>query len=315
MITATILYFGSIVTLVAITSIAVALGESLISQKALQAIDTQPSAKTEINKAALLGIALTETSAIIGLVTAIILFSKTFIMPYAGLPLLGIAIAVALPGFTAGLVSAGPIIKACHSIMRQPFFSSKAINLMLITTSFIQTPVVFGFIISLFIYYQIPFCTNYTQAIRLFASGLSVGIGGIGSIIGLSHYAKTACASIGYNRNSYFRIITFTFISQALIETPVIFSLIISLLILNTNVTHDSLSTATALIAAALCCAISNIATGISSGKTAAAACFEITQKPEAYSTLSKASLIAQGMLDSFAIYGWAVSLFILLKQ
>ena len=315
MIAATFLYFGSIVTIIVITSIAVALGESFISQAAINAIDVQPSARSEINKAALLGIALTETSAIIGLVIAIILFSKTLMMPYAGLPLMGIAIAVALPGFTAGLVSAQPIVKACQSIMRQPFFSSKVINLMLITTSFIQTPVVFGFIISLFIYYQIPHCTNYTQAICLFSSGLSIGLGSIGSIIGLSHYAKAACASIGYNRNAYFRIITFTFISQALIETPVIFSLIISLLVLNTTITQDSFATATALIAAALCTALSNIATGISSGKTAAAACHEITLKPETYSTLSKASLVAQGMLDSFAIYGWAVSLFILLKQ
>lgn len=315
MLTATILYFGSIVLIIAVTSIAVGIGEGLISQKALEAIDIQPSAKTEINKAALLGIALTETSAIIGLVTTIILFSKSLIMPYAGLPVLGIALAVMLPGFTAGLVSAGPIIKACQSIMRQPFFSSKTINLMLVTTSFIQTPVVFGFIISLFIYYQIPFCSNYTQAVRLFASGLSIGLGGLGSIIGLSHYAKTACASIGYNHKAYFRIITFTFISQALIETPVIFSLIVSLLILNTNIAQDSLATATALITAALCTAISNLATGISSGKTAATACSEITKQPEAYPTISKASLIAQGMLDSFAIYGWAVSLFILLKK
>jgi F0F1-type ATP synthase membrane subunit c/vacuolar-type H+-ATPase subunit K len=315
MIISTFLYFGAIAALVAITSIAVGLGESLISQEAIKAIDIQPSAKTEINKAALLGIALNETSAIIGLVTAIILFSKALILPYAGLPLMGIFLAVALPGFAAGIASSGPIVKACQSIMRQPFFSSKIVNLMLITTSFIQTPVVFGFIISLFIYYQIPSCTNYTQAVKLFASGLSIGLGGIGSILGLSHYAKQACASIGYNRNAYFRIITFTFISQALIETPVIFALITSLLILNTNATSDSLVTATALITAALCTAISNLAPGISSGKTAAAACHQITLKPESYSTLSKASLVAQGMLDSFAIYGWAVSLFILLKQ
>lgn len=315
MIVSTFLYFGSIAALVSITSIAVGIGESLISKEAIKAIDVQPSAKTEINKAALLGIAVTETSAIIGLVTAIILFSKAFILPYAGLPLLGILLAVGLPGFTAGIASSGPIVKACQSIRRQPFFSSKVVNLMLITTSFIQTPVVFGFIISLFIYYKIPFCSNYTQAIQLFACGLSIGLGGIGSIIGLSHYAKQACASIGYNRNAYFRVITFTFISQALIETPVIFALIIALLILNTNVTQDSLITATALISAALCTALSNIAPGISSGKTAAAACHQITLRPESYSTLSKASLIAQGMLDSFAIYGWAVSLFILLKQ
>lgn len=315
MIATTILYFATIASIIAVTSIAVGLGESLISKQAIKCIDIQPSAKTEINKAALLGIALTETSAIIGLVVAIVLFSKTNLNTYAALPLLGIALAIMLPGFTAGLCSAQPIANACISIMRQPFFSNKIINIMLITTSFIQTPVIFGFIITLFIFYKIPYCNNFTAAIQLFASGLAIGLGSIGSIIGLSHYATQACASIGYNRNSYFRIITFTFISQALIETPVIFALIIALLILNTNVTQANLLTNVALICAALCTAISNIAAGIGSGKTAASACHQITINPEHYSAISKASLIAQGMLDSFAIYGWAISLFILLKK
>jgi len=315
MIITTILYFGTIAAVVAITSIAVGLGESLISKEAIKCIDIQPSSRTEINKTMLLGVALAETSAIIGLVIGVILISKGLNYPYAGLPLLGIFLAVGLPGFTAGLASAKPIAMACQSIMRQPFFSNKIINIMLITASFIQTPVIFGFIISLFIYYQIPFCTNFTQSIALFASGLSIGIGGIGSIIGLSQYATEACASVGYNRNAYFRVITFTFISQALVETPVIFALIISLLILNTNIPIDSFATGVAVTAAALCTAISNISASISSGKTAASACRQITLKPELYSTLSKACLVAQGMLDSFAIYGWAIALFILLKH
>lgn len=315
MIISTILYFSAIALCVAITSMAVGMGESLICAQAIKCIDIQPSAKNEINKAMLLGVAITETAAIIGLVIAVILFSKSYASPYAGLPLIGIALAIVLPGFTAGLMSAGPITQACKSIVRQPFFSNKIINIMLITASFIQTPVIFGFIIALFIFYNIDYCTNYTQAIGLFASGLSIGIGSIGSIIGLSYYAQAACASVGYNRNAYFKIITFTFISQALIETPVIFALIIALLIVNTHIPQDSLVDAVALICAALCTAISNIAPSISSGKSAAAACKQITLYPAKYSTISKASLVVQGMLDSFAIYGWAISLFILLKK
>ncbi len=315
MLTLIVLYFIAVASVVAITSIAVGWGESVICKEALNCINIQPSAKTEINKAMLLGTALTETSAIIGLVIGIILFSKSIDSVYMGLPLLGIAIAIVLPGFTAGIYSATPISQACHAITRQPFFSNKIINTMLITTSFIQTPVIFGFIIALFIFYQMPHCTNQTQAIALLASGLSIGVGSIGSIIGLSHYARAACASIGYNRNAYFRVITFTFISQALVETPVIFALITALLILNTNISHASWVSSIALISAALCTGISNIAPSISSGKTAATACEKITMNPEQYSQISKASLIAQGMLDSFAIYGWAISLFILLKR
>lgn len=310
-----LIYFLTIGTIVALPSIAVGLGESLIAKAALKCLDLQPGAKTEINKATLLGTALNETAAIVGLVISIILFSIKITAPYMYLPLLGIMLAIVLPGFTAGLYSAAPISTACQAIARQPFFTNKIINIMLITTSFIQTPIIFGFIIALFIFYQMPNCTNYTQALALFASGLSVGIGGIGSIIGLSRYARAACASLGYNRNVYFQIITFTFVSQALIETPVIFALITALLILNTNILQASMMTSVALISAALCTSISNLGPSLGSGKTAASACEQITTNPKQYAQISKTSLIAQGMLDSFAIYGWAVALFILLKK
>lgn len=314
MIITTFIYFLVIASLVAITSITVGLGESLVAKAALRCIDVQPSAKSEINKAALLGIAINETAAIIGLVIAIVLISETITLPNAGFALMGIACAICIPGCVTGLASAAPIARACESIARQPFFSNKIVNVMLITTSFIQTPIIFGFIISLFIFYQTPTCTNFTEGIRLLASGLCIGVGSVGPIIGLAQYAQNACTSIGYNRNAYFRIITFTFISQALIETPVIFALIVALIILNTTVAPDSIPAAANLIAAALCCAISNIAPGISSGATAAEACKQISRNPEHYSTISKISLVAQGMLDSFAVYGWAISLFILLK-
>ena len=64
---------------------------------------------------------------------------------------LGIAFAISLSGFVLGLVSALPAQQAVLAIARQPFFSQKIFRFMLITQSIIQTPIVFGFIIAMFI--------------------------------------------------------------------------------------------------------------------------------------------------------------------
>jgi F0F1-type ATP synthase membrane subunit c/vacuolar-type H+-ATPase subunit K len=315
MITTTTLYFSSIAATVAINSIAVAIGESLIAKKAIQALNLQPQAKSEINRTMILGLALNETAALIGLVISVLLLLNQHITaPFAGLGLLGIICAICLPGSTVGLMSAGPIGQACLSVARQPFFNNKINNLMLVTISFIQTAVIFGFIIALFILYQLPLCTTFTQGVRLLSAGLCIGIGCIGSVIGLSIYATQACASAGYNRHAYLRTLTFTFVSQALIETPIAFALVTTLMIMRATDTIDSSIQATAFLSAALCTGISNINPGINSGRLVAKACQQISYNPENYANLSKISLIAQGFLDSLAIYGWAISLLILLN-
>ncbi len=312
MITTTIIYFITIGITVAINSLAVAIGESLIAKQAIKALNFQPQAQPEITRSMILGLALNETSAIIGLVISILLIGKTISEPFAGLGLIGIMLAICLPGLTVGIASAGPIGQTCLSVSRQPFFSNKINNLMLLTVSFIQTAVIFGFIMALFILHQLPLCTTLTQGVRLLATGLSIGVGCIGSVIGLSIYATAACASSGYNRNAYLRTITFTFISQALIETPIVFALGTSLFIIGSTGTTDTIPHAIAFMAAAACTGFNNILPGLSSGKVAAAACQKIALAPENYSMLANISLFAQVFLDSLTIYGCITSLLIL---
>jgi F0F1-type ATP synthase membrane subunit c/vacuolar-type H+-ATPase subunit K len=306
------LHYATIALTVGVTSIGVGLGEGLACQAAIEAINLQPSAKAEISRTAILGMALIETATIMGMTIATILLMDTSSLAtseYSGFAEIGIAFAICVSGFVLGLVSALPAQQACLAIARQPFFSQKIFRFMLITQSIIQTPIIFGFIIAMFIRDQAATATSIEDCIRLIASGICIGVGSVGPAIGLAHFAKVACASIGINRNSFNKILSFTFISEAIIETPIIFALIISLLLINSKVADGDMIHAIGMLAAALCISLGTIGAGISSGRTAAAACHQIALAPEQHSILSRTSMFAQGLIDTCAIYALIISL------
>ncbi len=307
-----LVHYITIALVVSISSIAVGISEGLASAAAIDAIDMQPKARSEIANTAILGMALIETAAIMGITIAMILLFgfqeqiKTF---YFSIAEIGIIFAICISGFTIGLVSCWPVKKACAAIARQPFHAKKILRFMLITQTIIQTPIIFCFIIAMFIKAQAPLVTTLADGMRLAASGLCIGLGSVGPAIGLAHFAQSACQAIGVNPKSYNKILSFTFLSEAIIETPIIFSLVVSLLLMIISVKNTNPSEGVALLAAGLCMGIGTFAPGISSGRTAAQACKQIALSPENSSTLTKVSIFCQGMIDTCAIYTLIISL------
>ncbi len=311
---ALILYYVTVALIIALPCIGAGIGQGLAGKAAIQALETQPQAQTDIQRGLIVGLALIETAAVFGVAAAIILvFSAPSATFYQSLAYLGIVFAIALPGIVIGYTVAQPAITALAAIARQPFFARNIINLMLITQSLGQTGIIFGFIIALFIRNQAIAVTSLSQAIQFLAAGIAIGLGSVGPAFGLGHFAKTACASAGINRNAYNRIVSFTFISEAIIETPIIFALVVALLLVQTpSSPAASLLTITSMLAAAFCIGIGTLAPGISSGRTAAAACKQLAYVPEHYSTLSRMSMIAQGLIDTTAIYALLISFLLL---
>jgi F0F1-type ATP synthase membrane subunit c/vacuolar-type H+-ATPase subunit K len=309
--------YSSLGATVALSSFGVALGSSLIGTSSLKALYFQPTADKEISKASLIAMALTETGGILSLAIAILMLISSDKTPeiglHHGLGRLGIFFAVGIISCCVGIVSSLPARKACFSIARQPFFSTPILNVMLITMSIMQTPILFGFVISAWInQLALSITTNY-EAIGLLCAGICIGIGSIGPVIGQGIYAAQACTSLGKNRMIYRRILTFSLISQAIIESPAIFALITSILILNSISQELSLLKTILFAAATFCVSIAAITPSISSGRTSSSACEQITAQPQHYSILMQTSLIAQGILDTFAIYGLVVGLILLL--
>jgi len=309
---ANIIHYLSVVLTVTLPSLGAGLGEGIAGSAALLAINKQPAAKGEIAKNAILGMALVETAAVIGVVISFLLLVGTIPPEHAlftSLGHLGIALAVSIPGLVIGLASSLPAREASLALARQPFFSQKVSRFMLVSQSIIQTPIILGFIVAMFINNQAASSSSLFDAIRLIATGAAVGLGTIGPAIGLALFSRTACRGIGVNRHAYGSLFSFMFISNAIIESPAIFALIISLILLRHTGDNLNILDAFKMSASALAISLGTFGPGISSGRTAAAAAEQIIQKPELQGQLSKISMFAQGMIDTCAIYALLIAL------
>lgn len=303
---------------VIVTAISAGISQGLTNRAAFKAIDIQPEARDPISRLALLSSALIETTAILGVFIGLLLvlpFLRAEMVAdayYSDLAQIGIAVAMVCTGLCIGIFSSWPAQEACYATARQPFHAQWIFNFTLIVLSVIQTPLILAFIVSIFIKSQANAIDSLPEAFRLIGAGCAIGLGSIGPAFGLAHFARVACQGISRNRNASTRILTFTFISQAIIESPVIFSMVISLLLLF-GATATTLTKGIAMLAAGIGMGLGTLGPGISSGRTAAAACKEIARDPELYSQLARSSIFAQGIIDTAAIYVLLTSALIIL--
>lgn len=310
MITPALFHYLTLAIIVGLTAIGVGLGQGFATMGSLHALHIQPQARPDILRCLVLGLALIETAAIIGVTVALFLFfglAPNTLTFEGGLAELGILFAMSLSGFTIGLVSALPVKEACLALARQPFFGQKIMRFMLIVLSILQTPLIFSFIISINIKDQITPLTTFPDSLRLLGAGLSIGLGCLGPAIGLALFAKKACQSIGINRSAYTTLVTFSFVSQAMVETPIIFSMIIGLLLV--SIASPNVLRGYALLAAGIGMGIGTFSTGISSGRTAGVACERIAIEPKSYVVVSRLSLFAQGIMETVTIYALLIAL------
>ena len=312
------LHFGAIATSIALSSISVGVGEGLISWSALKNIDRQPTAQEDILRVAIIGMALVETVAVLGLLISILLLFYTSQNSgdiFANYAEIGIIASMGITGLTIGLASAVPAQAACDAVARQPFFAQRISGFMLMTQVITQTPIISAFLVALFIQNQSASIVTITDSLRLIASGLCVGLGSIGPAIGLSTFAKAAVTSLGKNSKTYDKLLSFTFIREALIETPVIFCLLIAITLLFAvpYATTENMIDGIIFLAAALCTGLGTVGPGISSGITSAAACTQIGNNLDSYNILSRTSILAQSLIETIVLYSIILSLLMIL--
>lgn len=311
------IHYITIALAVGVTALGVAFGQGITSRSALKAIRRQPEARNDIMKAAIIGVALIETASVIGIFVSIILLMAAKPKPitlYADVSSIGIALAVCATGLVLGIASSLPAQAAFESIARQPFWSKRITSFMIMTQALTQMPIIAGLVVAIFIRNQAIVASSIADALRLIAAGLVIGIGSIGPAIGLAVFAKQACMSIGINPQAYKKLLSFTIISQAVIETPIIFSLVIAMtLLFIVPAQETSLLKGIAYVSAALCTGLGTFGPGISSGMTAASACKTIASNPEQSEVISRLSLVAQSMIETCTVYAIVNSIMLIL--
>src|SRR5438105_13081658 len=105
------IHYSTIALAAGVTALGVGLGQGAAGRAALQAMNRQPSAGTEISRAAILGMALLETAAVIGLFISVILIIASKPKPsslYADVSSIGIILSICITGLVFGIASSMP---------------------------------------------------------------------------------------------------------------------------------------------------------------------------------------------------------------
>jgi F-type H+-transporting ATPase subunit c len=211
-------------------------------------------------------------------------------------------------GFTAA--------EANEAISRSPLISGDIFKTMLIGQAIAESASIFALVIAMILLFTDYTTNSILTACVLLSAGLSMGLGAIGSGIGSGFPAGAACRGMSRQPAMGGRLTTNMLIGSAVCQTPAIFALVTSFILLFTDFTQRSISpTWAAILGAGLSSGLSAIGSGLGGGIVAEASCEGGARQPEAITPVTNVMLLGQAVTQTTAIYGLLISFVLIFKS
>ncbi len=292
------------------------IAQGIAGMSTLTAMNRQPTGNDDTFKSLIIGLALIESGLIIALVMALLILFTKYETLTLGIALceLGMGVSIGIAAAGISVASSFVVRAATFAISRQPFFAKKIITLMLLSQSIIEAAVVFTFIVALIVKFSIFQAMTIIDGMRYFAATLAVGLGSIGPSIGQGLFANAACNSVGLNKKAYDKIFPFSLISQSIIETPMIFALLISLIILYMPLKTEIMYQGIVTIVAAFTIGLGALGAGTGMGLATSKSCYQIAYEPANYGVISRTTLLVVAFIESMVIYALIVSMLLIMR-
>jgi F-type H+-transporting ATPase subunit c len=279
-------------------------------------LNRQPTGTDQNFKVIIIGMALIESGIILALVMSLLLiFNSSQIITWgSAFAELGIGTSMGIASAAISISSSFVVKSSAESISRQPFFSQKIITIMLLSQSIIEASIIFTFIIALIIKNNIFQGISVQEGLKLLAAGITMSLGSIGPSIGQAIFSHSSCRSVGINKNSYDKIFPFSLLSQAITETPIIFCLLISILIIYSPVSANSdFVQIISMLIASFTMGFGTIGSSFGMGFIASKAVCQMAYEPLNYSIIARTALVAEAFVESIVIYAMIISLFLIM--
>ena len=294
-------------------AIGAAVGEGYTAAQANLAVSRNPKISGDIFKNMLVGQAVAESASIFALVVAILLLfldvpSSTQLNAAA---LFGAGLSMGFGAIGSGIGSGFPGGQCCLGISRQPAIGSRLTTNMLIGSAVCQTPAIFSMVVALMLIFM-DFSNSplFPTWAALIGAGLSTGLAAIGSGYGGGLAAGVSCDGISRNPDSIANVTTTMLVGQAVAQTPSIFGLLISFILLFKAFPESrALSESMALLAAGICTGLGGIGPGIGNGMAAEGAVKWVARNTSRAGDLMRTMLVGQAVSQSTAIYAMVISL------
>ena len=288
------------------------IGSGLPAGEVCTGIARRPEFSSRVVTTMLIGSAICQTPAIFAMVIALMLMLLDFGQsPLKAAALIGAGTCMGFGAIGSGVGSGFPAAQATIGTARQPEISGSLVTNMLIGAAVCQTPAIFAMVVALILMFvtfpDVPFYPTWAAFI---GAGVSTGLAAIGSGIGGGMAAGGSCEGISRQPLSVGPVTTIMLVGQAVAQTPSIFGLLVSfILIFKAFPESTTLSASMALLGAGICMGFGGIGPGIGNGMTAETTAKWVARNLESTADLMRTMLVGQAVSQSTAIYAMVISL------
>jgi F-type H+-transporting ATPase subunit c len=211
-------------------------------------------------------------------------------------------------GYTASQANA--------AISRNPSLSGEILKTMLVGQAVAESASIFALVVALILLFSPSPGHSFVNVWALFTAGICVGLGAIGSGVGAGYPAGAACVGTARQPALGKRLTTNMLIGSAVCQTPAIFGLVISFILIYSEAAVKPLwPTWAAVLGAGLSTGLSAVGAGYGSGLVAGASCEGIARQPKAATVTTNSMLLGQAISQTTAIYGLLIGFILLFKS
>ena len=201
------------------------------------------------------------------------------------------------------------------AISRNPDISGEIFKSMLVGQAIAESASIFALVIAMILLFTDFTSVSCVTACVVLASGLSMGLGAIGSGVGSGFPAGAACKGMARQPEMSGRLTTNMLIGSAVCQTPAIFALVTSFILLFTNFSGRPVSpTWAAILGAGFASGLGAIGSGLGGGLVAEASCEGISRQPLSVTPVTNIMLLGQAVTQTTAIYGLLISFILMFK-
>ncbi len=235
---------------------------------------------------------------------------------------LGAGLAMGLGAIGSGWGAGYVVTGSLNGMARQPSEQPGLFRSMLINQALASNPSIFALVISILLYNMggadLDAPDSWAQAAAFLAAGLCVGIGTLGSGAGSGLVGSEAVESVGRCPSSQGRVTMMMLIAHAWAQTPCIFSLVISLVLLyviggfNQMVGQSNyidIVNAGRLLGMGLCMGAGAVGPAIGIAFVGSRVCRATAEAPDALQKIRNTFFVGAAVSESTAIYALVISL------
>lgn len=202
------------------------------------------------------------------------------------------------------------------AISRNPDMSGEVFKSMLVGQAVAESAAIFALVVALILLFSSFSSPSFVTVWALLSAGICVGLGAVGSGIGAGFPAGAACVGMVRQPAMSSRLTTNMLVGSAVCQTPSVFALVTSFILLYSDVHTRPLSPAwAAVLGAGLSTGLSAIGAGIGSGLVAQSSCEGVARQPAAANIVTNSMLLGQAITQTTAIYGLLIAFILLFKQ